>query len=252
MRVLVTRPALQAREWVDSLQAAGVAAEALPLIAIEPPADTEAVRRAWAGLASQAMAVFVSPNAVAHFFALRPAGLAWPAGTLAASPGPGTSQALLRAGVPPGQLVEPPADAPQFDSESLWQRLADRDWDGRRVLVVRGSSGRDWLAERLRERGAGLDFVAAYQRQAPHLAPDEQRLLAEALAEPARHLWFFSSSEAIHHLGALAGGADWSQAMALATHPRIAETAHRLGLTRVHEARPSLAAVVACIQSIAS
>ncbi len=252
MRVLVTRPAAQAREWVDSLQAAGVPAEALPLIAIEPPADTDAVRRAWDGLASRAMAVFVSPNAVAHFFALRPAGRPWPAATLAASPGPGTSQALLRAGVPPGQLVEPPADAAQFDSESLWQRLAGRDWQGSQVLVVRGSSGRDWLAERLRERGAGLDFVAAYRRAAPRLAADEQRLLAQALAEPARHLWFFSSSEAIHHLGALAGAADWPQAVALATHPRIAETARRLGFTRVHEARPSLAAVVACIQSIAS
>lgn len=252
MRVLVTRPALQAREWVDSLRAAALQAEALPLIAIEPPADTAAVRSAWASLPAQAMAVFVSPNAVAHFFAQRPEAAAWPDGTLAASPGPGTSLALLRAGVPAVQIVEPPAHAAQFDSETLWQQLGDRDWTGSHVLIVRGSSGRDWLAERLRERGASLSFVAAYQRAAPTLATGERQLLAMALAEPSQHLWFFSSSEAVQHLDTLARGTDWSHAVALATHPRIAETAHRLGLATVHEARPSLAAVVACIQSIAS
>jgi uroporphyrinogen-III synthase len=252
MLVLVTRPAQQAREWVDGLRAAALQAEALPLIAIEGPADAAPVRAAWAGLPGRAMAVFVSPNAVARFFACRPEGTPWPGGTLAASPGPGTSLALLREGVPAGQIVEPPADARQFDSESLWQELAGRDWRGSQVLIVRGNDGRDWLAERLRECGAGVDFVATYRRTAPTLSEGEQQLLAAALAGPGRHLWFFSSSEAIRHLGSLARGADWSRAVALATHPRIAEAAHRLGLARVVESQPSLAAVVACIQSIAS
>jgi uroporphyrinogen-III synthase len=149
-------------------------------------------------------------------------------------------------------IVEPAADAPQFDSESLWQALSPRHWAGQRVLVVRGASGRDWLADQLRERGAELSFVAAYRRAAPQLSAAHQALLSEALARPAEHLWFFSSSEAIAHLQALAPQADWAHAQAVATHPRIAETARRMGVGRVIEARPAVEAVIACIQSIAS
>jgi uroporphyrinogen-III synthase len=250
MRVLVTRPAAQASEWVQQLRAAGLQAEALPLIDIAPSADATAVAAAWASLPAQALVVFVSPNAAAHFFAARPAHTPWPQTVLAASPGPGTTQVLRDLGV--SRIVEPAADAPQFDSEALWQQLSARDWAGRQVLVVRGEGGRDWLADQLRAHGAVLSFVAAYQRSAPQWSAPQQALLSEALAQPARHLWFFSSSEAIQHLQALAPQADWSGAQAVATHPRIAESARRLGLGRVIEARPSLEAVVACIQSIAS
>ena len=250
MRVLVTRPAAQASEWVQQLRAAGLQAEALPLIDITPAVDAAAVAFAWAELPAQAMAVFVSPNAVEHFFAARPAHAGWPAGVLAASPGPGTTKVLRSLGVP--LIAEPAADAPQFDSEALWAQLSGRNWAGQRVLVVRGTSGRDWLAERLRECGAELSFVAAYARSAPQPSPAQQALLAEALAQPVQHLWFFSSSEAIDHLQALAPQAHWVHASAIATHPRIAERARALGIGRVIEARPSLEAVVACIQSFAS
>ncbi len=250
MRVLVTRPAAQASEWVQQLRAAGLQAEALPLIHIAPPADTSPLVEAWGTLPQQALVVFVSPNAVSRFFAARPEQLRWPPTALAGSPGPGTTQALRALGV--SAIVEPAADAPQFDSEALWQQLSGRDWAGQSVLVVRGAGGRDWLAERLRERGAALSFVAAYDRAAPQLSPAQQGLLNEALRQPEQHLWFFSSSEAITHLAALAPQAEWARATAIATHPRIAETARSLGLGRVIEARPSVEAVVACIQSIAS
>jgi uroporphyrinogen-III synthase len=250
MRVLVTRPAAQAGEWVERLRAAGLQAEALPLIDIAPAPDTAAVAAAWVALPLQALVVFVSPNAAAHFFAARPAQASWPAAVLAASPGPGSTKTLRDLGV--ATVVEPAADAPQFDSEALWQQLSTRDWAGKHVLVVRGASGRDWLAEQLRGRGAELSFVTAYSRGAPQLSPPQQALLAQALAQPRNHLWFFSSSEAIDHLQTLAPQAEWSQARAVATHPRIAERARQLGMGRVIEARPSLEGVVACIQSNAS
>ena len=168
MHVLVTRPAAQASEWVQQLRAAGLQAEALPLIDIAAAPDADTLAAAWAALPAQSMAVFVSPNAVTHFFAAKPAHAAWPGGVLAASPGPGTTRVLRELGVP--AIVEPAADAPQFDSESLWQKLSTQEWAVRHVLVVRGTSGRDWLAERLRERGATVSFVAAYGRTAPHLS----------------------------------------------------------------------------------
>jgi uroporphyrinogen-III synthase len=249
MRVLVTRPAAQAGEWVSLLRDAGLQAEALPLIEIAPTADAAELTRAWSGLHEMALVVFVSPNAATCFFEGQPAGTPWPDGVVAASPGPGTTRVLRGLGVK--ALVEPAADSAQFDSEALWLQLATREWQGRKVLVVRGASGRDWLADRLRERGAALQFVAAYGRAVPALSAHEAALLKGALAAPAQHLWLFSSSEAVTNLQALAPGASWGNALALATHPRIAQAARSLGIGHVLEARPSAEAVVACIQSIA-
>ena len=252
MQVIVTRPAAQAAEWVLQLRAANIDAVALPLIGIAPAPDRAAVESAWASLGVQRLVVFVSPNAVEQFFALRPPGRAWPAGVMAGSPGPGTTRALLGVGVPESSIVAPAAEALQFDSESLWQQLAAHDWHGARVLIVRGDGGRDWLAETLREHGAGVDHVAAYRRQAPAFSAAEHTVLAQALNEPASRLWFFSSSEAIDHLAQIVSGRNlrWSEARALATHPRIADRARRLGVGSVFESRPSMAAVVACIQSM--
>ena len=138
---------------------------------------------------------------------------------------------------------------------SLWQQLSTQDWQGAGVLIVRGDGGRDWLADTLRGCGAQVAHVAAYRREAPVFDAAQQALLATALHEPASHLWYFSSSEAIEHLERLAAACDplrWADACALATHPRIAERARQLGIARVTECRPPLEAVVACIQSMRS
>jgi uroporphyrinogen-III synthase len=250
MKVLVTRPAVQAAEWVAQLEAQGIAAAALPLIGIQPPQDLGAVTAAWATLATRTLVIFVSPNAADRFFALRPRGLPWPAGVTAASPGPGTTHRLLALGVPPASIVEPAADAPQFDSQALWAQLATRDWHGAQVLIVRGEGGREWLADTLAAQGARVGFVAAYRRAAPVLDEARHMLLHDAIVHPHRHVWFFSSSEAIDHLVALAPAARWHDARALTTHPRIAERARGSGFGTVHTCRPTLDAVVGCIQSI--
>jgi uroporphyrinogen-III synthase len=252
MRVLVTRPAVQAAAWVRSLQARGIDAVALPLIDIVPPADPAAVDAAWRSLDRHRLVVFVSPNAAEAFFHHRPDGAAWPDAALAGSVGPGTTQALRRLGVPVAAIVEPAPDAEQFDSEALWRRLQDHAWGGASVLIVRGDGGRDWLAETLRAHGAHVNFVSAYRRSAPALEGDARQRLAAALEQPAAHLWFFSSSEAIDHLLQACPGRDWTAAQAIATHPRIARRARVGGFGRVEQTRPTLDAVVACIQSIAS
>jgi uroporphyrinogen-III synthase len=249
LRVVVTRPAAQAATWVQSLAAHGIDAVAVPLIGIAPPDDPAAVDAAWRGLARQRLAVFVSPNAAQAFFERRPADVAWPAATLAAAVGPGTTQALRALGVP--AIVEPARDSAQFDSEALWRRLSIEDWTGARVLLVRGDGGREWLADMLRDRGAQVHHVAAYRRIAPRLADDTLRALEAAVARPEEHVWLFSSSEAIGHLVAARPG-PWHAARAVATHPRIAERARACGFGAVYASRPTLEAVVACIQSLAS
>ncbi len=245
MRLIVTRPAAQAQAWVLALQARGCDAQALPLIAIAALDDTAALRAAWLALPRYALVMFVSANAVRHFFAaVAPvAALRWPATVRAAATGPGTAAALRGSGVPEGALVEPAVNATRFDSETLWAQVADEDWAGRQVLVVRGEDGRDWLADTLQARGARVDFVAAYRRLAPQPDAAGRALLARAQADPTGHLWLFSSSLAVAHLQALAPGADWSRSRALATHPRIADTARAAGWAQVALTAPTVEAV---------
>ncbi|HEY6511926.1 MAG TPA: uroporphyrinogen-III synthase [Burkholderiaceae bacterium] len=243
MQLLVTRPQPQADEWAAALRAHGVAAHALPLLQIVPASDPAAAA-AWAALPDHSLVVFVSPGCVASFFAQRPPAGAWPTVTQAAATGPGTSLALREAGVPAAAIVEPPRDAEQFDSEALWRVLATRSWRGRRVLIVRGDGGRDWLADRLREQGAEVAFVQAYRRTLPSLSAPQRALLAAALAAPAHHCWLFSSSQAVAHLGQLAPQSDWSSGCAMATHPRIAQTLRAAGFGTVWPVRPTLDAVL--------
>jgi uroporphyrinogen-III synthase len=253
LRVVVTRPREQGAEWVQRLRAAGVDAVALPLLEIGKAPDPAALATAWSGLAGHRLVLFVSPNAAQAFFAAAPSGARWPPGLRAASPGPGTTEALVALGVPAAQIDAPADDAAQFDSAALWARLAARDWRGASVLVVRGNGGRDWLAARLIENGAHVANLAAYERGPPRLRAAETELLATALAKPAAHAWLFSSSEAIDRLEALVAdraAVAWSAAHAVATHPRIAERARQLGIVDVRESRPDVAAVLACIQSI--
>jgi uroporphyrinogen-III synthase len=250
--LLVTRPAAQAAVWVERLRAQGLDAQALPLMAIEPLADDTALRDAWRALEQHALAMFVSPNAVACFFAARPHHdhAAWPALLRAGATGPGTLEALVQAGVPRALCVAP-HDAP-FDSAALWAQLRGERWQGRSVLIVRGDGGRDEFAQSLRDAGAQVTFVQAYRRAVPRWSAAECALAATAVAAPAQHLWLLSSGEAIDHLTALLPGAQWRDARALASHPRIAERARAAGFGQVIEAPPTIDAVRSAVASLES
>lgn len=252
MRVFVTRPEQEARRWVDGLRQRGFDALAFPLIAILPVEDGAPLRAAWERLAGCRAAMFVSGNAVRHFFAAAPAAMAWPAATRAWATGAGTQAALLAAGVPRECIDAPPADAAQFDSETLWAQAGGQVRPGDRVLIVRGgdahgsATGRDWLADRLAAAGAAVDTVASYRRAAPVL---DQRQRGQAESGATQGVWLFSSSEAIGHLCGLLPGQSWQAARAVATHPRIAQAARDAGFGVVCESRPSLDSVTAVLES---
>jgi uroporphyrinogen-III synthase len=254
MRVVVTRPQREAQEWVRSLQQAGHESWALPLIGIGPAPDLAAVQQAWRHMALCQAVMFVSANAVEGFFAQQPAGATTPVQAWAT--GPGTVRALLHAGVPQGDIVAPPPDAAQFDSEALWQQVRERVGGHTHVLIVRGADaqalsseggGRDWFAQQLRLAGAGVEFLASYQRQRPE--PDAPALQKACAAATDGSVWIFSSSEAVHNLKTVLPAQDWRAAIAVATHARIAEAARAAGFGQVRESRPSLADVLASIES---
>ncbi|MFN7155922.1 MAG: uroporphyrinogen-III synthase [Acidovorax sp.] len=267
-RVIVTRPSREAAHWVQQLRARGIEAAALPLIAIGPdtaPAAQQVLGQARQQLHQYRALMFVSGNAAAYFFEsnwpLAPDGKALAATkTRAWAPGPGTARALEQAGVPSSSIDGPAPDAPQFDSEALWQQVSAQIQPGDRVLIVRGrsatpqgahesaqGSGRDWLARQIEAAGGTVEFVVAYQRGAPQLTDAEVALAHQAAGDGS--VWLLSSSEAVAHLGQALPLVDWGAAIALATHPRIAEAARAAGFGTVRECRPALADVVASIES---
>lgn len=255
-RVIVTRPAAQAGKWVAGLNAAGLQALALPLIEIVAMPQIAPIAAAWSSLEQYDAVLFVSVNAVEHFFAARQNG-AWPDATRLCATGPGSVAALLRAGMAQERIDAPPAQAGQFDTEALWQVVRHSVGAGFRLLILRGSdatsdapqgSGRDWFAQQVLACGGQVDFLAVYARRAPQLGINAQALLQVAAQD--RSVWLFSSSEAVANLVRAASGQSWHQARAVATHPRIAQAAADAGFGQILVSRPQLADVIASIESL--
>lgn len=262
MRVVVTRPEREAQRWVAALSDAGMDAVALPLIVVAGPPDTAAVRGAWLRLQQQDALMFVSGNAVDSFFKEKPP-LApdWTAQaaikTRAFVTGPGSRAALLRNGVGADRIDAPDTTAGQFDSEALWACVQAQVHPGFRVLIVRGAgaagalvdgAGRDWFARQVQSHGGLVEFVVAYQRNAPVWGEAQRASASNAAGEGS--VWLFSSSEAIANLRSLMPDQQWQHCRAVATHPRIAQAAREAGFGVVCESRPLLADVVASIESL--
>jgi uroporphyrinogen-III synthase len=249
MPVVVTRPAREAARWAARLRDTGIDAIALPLLAIGAPADDRELRRLAAEADQFAAVMFVSANAVHGFLAVDAVfqrARAW-------APGPATRDALLGAGVPAARIDAPANDGGQFDSESLWRQVHDQLGAGDSLLLVRGadgegrSQGRDWLAQQLASQGVRVQTVVAYTRDLPHWTAQERQAASRAAGDGST--WLFSSSEAASNLRHLLQGQDWSQARALATHPRIAAAVRGLGFGHVRECRPTFEDVIASIES---
>lgn len=170
--VLITRPEHQSQELAAGVKAAGGDVFHFPAIDIIGR-DMHDIRQELATLAEPDIIVFVSRNAVTH-------GLAAVKDCHAriAAVGPATRHAIESAG---GTVDIFPEHG--FDSEHLLEHAALQDVEGRNVMIVRGQSGRELLAETLRERGANVDYLCVYERTPYQPTPDELENLESALGE---------------------------------------------------------------------
>jgi uroporphyrinogen-III synthase len=234
--VVITRPRQQAEPLARAVAALGRTPLILPLLEISPLADAAPLRAALAGLRAYALVAFVSPNAVDAAFAHLEE---WPAEVALAVVGEGSRAALARHGIDAARYrIHTPLDPSRSDSEHLLLSLDTAALTGRKVLVVRGETGRELLPDALRAAGIEVETVAAYRRAVPALTPDLAAALRALLVGP--NDWIITSSEALRGLAGLVeqldGGASVAklqQQRLIVPHARIAETAGSLGFKAV-------------------
>lgn len=185
--VLVTRPREQSDELVDAIEQAGGSAICFPVIDIQPFAESSIAAKA-AQLPSPDITVFISRNAVSH-------GLQYSGDGMLAAIGPATAAALSAS----GRVVD---IQPQsgFDSESLLRDPALQDVAGKQIRIIRGNAGRDLLAEKLRERGAIVNYLAVYERALPEVSATQVAALESSWRASGMAAAIVMSVESLHNL----------------------------------------------------
>lgn len=250
--IVITRPKSQAEPLAARLAAMGRDPRIFPLLEIQPLADTTQLTAAMNSLNNYAMVTFVSPNAVDAAFSCLSQ---WPQGLVAAVVGEGSRRALAKYGVTyENATVLSPVDAQRTDSETLLEVLDLPALAGKKVLIIRAETGRELLADRLREAGISVDQIAAYSRNAPMLDVQRRHELSQLI--DARCDWIITSSDALRYLREdvqqVAGTSGWEQirrATLIVPHVRIAETAKNMGFEQIILSASGDEALMAAIQS---
>ena len=263
IRVFLTRPEARNGTVPERLRDLGVGVVELPALSLRPLP----VPHHFPAPQDYDMVVFVSRYAAARYIQiLTDAALAepqWPATTLAATVGASSARALRNAGfIPAESIVHPPPTDPAQDSESLVRTLQERHLHPERVLIVRGTRGRPWLAETLAVQGANVDFLAVYERAPAQWSEGLARQLADALHTPEYCIFLITSGEGVHALAKRMSEAglmqQWSKASFIVIHERIAATLQSVldteagaAIRPIELCRPDDNAIVETIHAVA-
>ncbi len=237
-RVVVTRAAHQSAELRQVFEAAGARVCGLPLIEITAPPDPAAFAAAATQASQHDWIAFTSANAVEAFFD-QPIDQSLPP---IAVVGAATAAALSRH-QQDAKLVAQVATA-----EGLAQELGPLT-QGRRVLIPQATDARPALADALRQAGAQVQPVAAYDKRQPPAA--HQQALRIFGTEEALGWVTFTSPRIARHFRQLFGDgwpARRQTLKALSIGPVTSAELRRLGVVRCHQApTPSAAGLLAAL-----
>lgn len=240
-RLLLTRPAEECVALAATLTEAGIHSSSLPLLAIEPLAETAAQRAAMLELGRYCAVVVVSKPAAK--LGLKMLGRYWPQpplGQVWFSVGAATGATLQDFGL---DVCWPPSGD---DSEALLAlpRLAAAlSVTDPKVLILRGEGGREYIAETLRNRGVQVDTLELYRRYLPNYP---RGTLIETLRSERLNAVVVSSGQGLLSLCELAGP-DWPSLCELplfVPSPRVAGMAAQLGAQIIVDCRGAGAAAL--------
>jgi uroporphyrinogen-III synthase len=189
-RIIVGRAKRQASALSSGLRQLGATVSEIPFIEIRPPRSYKQLDAALREIREYDWLILTSVNGVQALFArmqklkMEPG---WLAHLRVAAIGPATRKAIEEHGL--NVAVVPK----EYVAESVVASLCGRV-EGRNLLLVRAKVARDVIPNELRQAGAAVTVVEAYQTVAP--AASRTRLLA-ALRSPRRRpdvITFTSSS----------------------------------------------------------
>jgi uroporphyrinogen-III synthase len=189
---MVTRPEQQADRLCSLIEKMGGSAVRFPVLEIIPVNGVQLTLKVVGKLQSFDWIVFVSANAVN--FALRSSmeNTKIPPQVHVAAVGRATAKALRKAGVRVDLLPEA-----GFNSEALLATPELQQLEGQSVLIVRGTGGRELLADELRLRGARVEYLEVYKRLKPVMAVEP---ILKRLENNDLDVITVTSSEALQNL----------------------------------------------------
>ncbi|MCX7274970.1 MAG: uroporphyrinogen-III synthase [Burkholderiales bacterium] len=241
-RVILTQPSPRVGAVAAVLRDRGHEVLEMPVRRLLPLTDEPAVRQALGQISHFDWVIFCSPGSVQSAWAAVPR--PWPVATGVAVVGPGTGAALQALAGDSFGPSHPPLSPRQPEAPFVQPK-------GRRILVVRGETGReDWI-EALRAAGAEVERVAVHRSEPIGLTPAAvtlaQRWLEEGAVRPVFCL--FTAGDAIEGLSAALPVAGRDRVRALAVHPRLALALHKCGWLRAGVIEPGEAGLLAAIES---
>lgn len=245
LRVLVTRPRHQAGNVCNLIEQAGGQPVRFPVLEIQPVENQEKLVRELNNLDTFQWVFFISANAV-NFAQQANNGKITLSNTVAViAVGKATQRALENA----GQHVD---FVPEigFNSEALLKMPALQDMQGQKCLIVRGSDGRELLAETLRKRGALVEYLQVYKRVRPEIDCDS---IIELINKGMLDIIMITSAEALNNLVVILNGTNQQKLLQIpliVISERINKKALKMGFSKIIVTEnPSDIAIVKAIKN---
>ena len=163
-KILIATPKERACDLADLLINKGFAAEAIPVMEFVPPEDPELIEQDLVLINSEDILIFISPQSAKAYLNIRNN---FPSKNIYAI-GEGTADILLKALLEPGNpKIIYPKDPGQFNGLGLLDLITqeNKNWQGRKVFILRGGEGNKNLQEGLEKLGALVKNIEIYQRQ---------------------------------------------------------------------------------------
>ena len=167
--IVITRPTHQAGALSQGIEAAGGKVFLFPTLEIKPSQLSQENNEQIQHLNNIDIIIFISPNAIEHGLNHILAQTKLPENILLATIGQGSASCLK------SKLGTLPDICPteNFNSEGLLATKELQDINDKRILIIRGDSGREHLKQTLEQRGAKVEYFNAYQCLKPSTTASE-------------------------------------------------------------------------------
>ena len=199
-RIIVSRAKEQAGSLSNLLQDKGADVVEIPFIEIRPAQSYEALDKAIENLMAYDWLILTSVNGVSALFSRLENQGKSEADLLhlkIAAIGPATRKAIEKHGLPVDVMPE------EYVAEAVVEEMKDQQIRGERILLVRAKVARDVIPTALREMGAKVHVMEAYETVVPE---SSRAAILEALSgDPKPFAITFTSSSTVKNFVELLG-----------------------------------------------